>query len=746
VFASLTAKGEIELWDVEQKKRLHLMKAPHPPKSVTFSPDGGRLAVGEAAGQNDVVSLWDVKTGELLRRLIVLQNLSVKAAFSPEGDTLATWGNVTPEPKDKKASPSKVIQLWETATGKERRRITIDGDRVETVAFSPDEKVLAVLTWKTGLHVLDTKSGKVVQHLKPHFFSGRSLHFSPDGKYLVAMEQYGRVQLWETATWKSLLETGGRDWWISSVVFPGKQILACGIAGQSLKVRDLLQWQKDPPDTEHRFIVQALHFLSNRSLLSADRNGQVFLWELEPGRPLTGWSLLADLPGSSNRGGQFQRLAISPRGSHLVASLESVRQAHAWDLHAKRRAWSLPGADDQEMGMALSSDNKLALLLLAKDKKGPDRVAMRSLNEQAAPRSYKLPAAPLNRNRFASGQVVFSPDGQLLAAAVQHNERGVVGTEVFLWDLKTGYEKSHLLQNLSYTPVLAFSPDGSLLAMGGPREGIGLVDIWTGKLYRFEGVERSLDAVAFSPDGCTIAGAAYTHSEESTTVYLWERVTGKIRHAYRGHWGRVFALAFSPNGKVLASAGADSTILLWDVSGAWPFLKAAPPTAADGKKLWDKLALGEAREAFAAMGQLVAHPTAALPQLKRQLQPNLQRGNTPEEVRKLIADLDDDTFKVREQATMVLKQLGERVVPELHSAMKTKLSLEMRRRIEMILDDIRGLDNRPHERRHLRAVEVLERIGSPEAQQLLQELAEGSLGTVLTEAALAAVTRLKQKR
>jgi WD40 repeat protein len=747
VLASLSAPQFIQLWDVEKRKALQLVRAQHPPKSVSFSPDGKTLSVGEAAGKDgEQVSLWDVATGNRLRTLSVVQNLSVRSAFSPDGDVLATWGNMYSNPKGKEPSPPQTIQLWEVSTGKELRRVVIAGDRAEAVAFSPDGKVLAILTFRSGVEIREAASGKLVRQFPTQLFWGRHVRFTPDGRFLVAVERFGKAQVWDTATWKSRRLVGGPDLRVCSLAFPGKQVLACCVSGQTVEVRDLLAPPKKGAAVEHRHAVRALQFLSRRSLLSADTAGQVFLWEVDAGKPLAGWGLYDQLPRANRADRQFPRIAVGPGGTYLAAFDFASGQVHVWDLHEKKRVWSLPvPRPDPNPPVALGADGKLAVLTRElKDRKGSEAVVVGDVEGRREVRRLALPAAPPSLRRFGFGDVAFSPDGQLLAAAIQHNQAGKVGTEVFVWDLKTGYEKRHLLQETSYTPVLAFSPDGSLLALGGPTEGVALVHVWTGNLVRLEGVDRSLDAVAFAPDGRTVAGASYHNKEAAATVYVWERLTGTLRCRYQGHGGKVYALAYAPGAAVLASAGFDGTVLLWDLTGSRAF--AGPKGELRPAPTWSQLAQAHAGAAFPAMGRLAARPGQAVALLREQLGPDRRKGATPEQMRKWIGDLEDDSFKVRELASQALKEAGERALPELHRVMKTRITLEARVRIEHIMGAIQGLKAQPEELRQRRAVEVLEHIGGADARRLLEEFAGGSAGAALTEEARAALVRMKQTR
>jgi WD40 repeat protein len=747
VLVSLTKEPAIEIWDIEQKKTRHLLTPQFPPKSVAFSTSGKMIAVGEAGGKTgDVISLWDVAAGSRVHTLQVLQNLSAKAAFSAEGDLLATWGNTYGDAKGeaKDPPPARIIQLWTVATGKELRQIVADGERVDAVAFAPDQKTLAVLTWKGGLQIRDAVTGKLLEKLQPSFDWGKSVQYSPDGRLLVAMDRYGKIQMWETVTWKSKGVAGGPDLRLTSFSFVGKQVLACGLSGQTVLLRDLTDPAKEPAASEHRHVVRTLQFASNRTLLSVDASGQAFLWERDNGKPLGSWKLTDQLPKSTDPNRQFLSSAVSPDGSYLAAYDYVSQKVHVWDLAQKKIVWStVASRSDLETSLAFTRDNKLAVLTKnVKDPKAGETIVVQDLEAGREVRKITLPPAADKQKRFGFGNVAFSPDGQLLAAAEQYNEQGKVGTEIFVWDLKTGYEKRHLIQDTSYTPVLSFSPDGDLLALGGPKEGMALVNVWTGNLIRMKGVDRSLDALAFSPDGRTIAGTTYFNKDAVATVLVWERRTGTIRCRFEGQWGKIHALAFSPDGRALASAGVDTTIMIWDTTGRQSFAAGK----ADADTLWARLGREASADAFTAMGQLVGQPESAIALFKKKLPPDKQRVVGPDEIRKWISELDDEKFKVREAAMQGLHELGELALPELHKMMKTKITLEVRLRIEKVMNDIQSTKVVPEELRQRRAVEVLEQIRNPEAQQLLEDISRGSPGALLTQEAQAALSRLKSKK
>jgi HEAT repeat protein len=114
-------------------------------------------------------------------------------------------------------------------------------------------------------------------------------------------------------------------------------------------------------------------------------------------------------------------------------------------------------------------------------------------------------------------------------------------------------------------------------------------------------------------------------------------------------------------------------------------------------------------------------------------------------VARLVTDLGSDSFAVREKAAAELEKLGEGAGPGLRKALASEPTAEVRRRVEGLLDRQQWPASAPEAVRGLRAVEALERIGTPEAREALKGLAGGIPEAVLTRAAQAALERLGER-
>lgn len=205
-------------------------------------------------------------------------------------------------------------------------------------------------------------------------------------------------------------------------------------------------------------------------------------------------------------------------------------------------------------------------------------------------------------------------------------------------------------------------------------------------------------------------------------------------------------LALSPDGKLMASRLRDGSFLIWDLSPeGWK----APTelSAAELRQAWDSLASTDARAAYRTVWTLAACPSQAVLMLAERLKPvPVKRGvpvAKPEQLRKLIGQFDDDSFEVREEASKQLSRFGRQALEALREALTESPSAELKDRVLALLDPLEpNLVGDYESQRLVRAVWVLERIGNPQAKDLLSKLSQGSEEALLTREAKASLQRL----
>jgi hypothetical protein len=285
----------------------------------------------------------------------------------------------------------------------------------------------------------------------------------------------------------------------------------------------------------------------------------------------------------------------------------------------------------------------------------------------------------------------------------------------------------------------AVSPDGRLIAYGSYWHYLAIHEVLTGKAVHV--IDKLLPdgagSLAFSPDGRTLAWSGW----QQPTIHLLELATGKERHRFEGHKRRVTSLAFSADGRTLISGSEDTTAMVWDLSGK----QSRENCALDLDAAWHELAGMDAARAYQAMRRLAAMPTETVAYLRKQLQ--LVPAVDEKRLAKLIADLDSNQFAVREEASKALESLGELAVGACRKALQGHPAAEVRRRLEALLEKEAksASEPSPERLRTLRAIEVLEHIGTPESQQVLKTLAQGAPESRLTEEAKTSLEHLAKR-
>jgi WD40 repeat protein len=511
---------------------------------VAYSPDGKRLASAHDGlrGSGAVVRVWDAQTG---RELLALESTGNFVAFSPDGKRLATFA---------RSDQGPAVKMWDPQTGQELTTLHTGAVNINSVAFSPDGKRLACggrpvdstkRVYGAGeVKVWDVHTGRELLVLK-HTGSGLvSVAYSPDGKRLASAGQ--------KLDGKPLAGAGQK---------PGP----AAVVGE-VKVWDAETGQEvftieAPADyDEQRTVAYSPDGkrLTHVSVSPSDhKSSTMTMWDAQTGRELL----------TQKAHGRVTMVAFSPDGKRLVTGAGRFgntgalidREVRVWDAETGQELDSLKRHANQVTSVAFSPDgSRLASACLD----GTVNVWDATTRQEA---------------RTVPGGIL-SPDGK--------HQAGRVGNEVKVWDTQTGRETLTLTGHTGRVQSVAFSPDGQRLVSAAADRTVKVWDAQTGQEQRtFKGFAGPVDArdsegrmgpVAFSPDGRRVAsgnGAGDRTGPRpvwTMEVKMWNAQTGREVVTYKGNDGQITSVAFSPDGKRLASAArrlagaGDGEIKVWD--------------------------------------------------------------------------------------------------------------------------------------------------------------------------------------
>jgi WD40 repeat protein len=636
-----------------------------------------------SSGADGSVRIWELATAIQLLQIDANPHPDVPPALAPNGKLVAVVGQANAG--GTRPSPERRVRAWDVASGKELRQLTAPAG-VTSLAFAPDGILLFGGCEDRTVRVWDAMTGKELRHFAGYSAAKLPLAFSANGKTL-AVGDGATLRLCDAETGKDRRGSGGHPTWIyaAALSHDGKT-LATGGQGGAIQLWDATCGRELRRLAGHEKSVLALAMSADgRTLYSAGADKAVRAWDVSGGKQLR------VISGSEPT--RLDCLALSPDGANLgVAGPENS-------------------------------------VLLIDSATGKQRRTLRGL---------ELPVNGLS----------FAPDGTLISWTRDQS--------ITVWDPATGQRLRQFATGEARQRPLpgggtgyvgyaaAVSADGRLVALGEQERSIFVLDATTGKeVRRLTGLADSVWALAFSPDGRTLAWGG----GNDPAVRLVELATGQERHAFFGHRGRVVCLTFAADGRTLISAGADTTALVWDLTGklAVSGMPAKPLTRAGLDACWNELGDADAPRAWHTIRRLDA-ASESITYLEKRLEPIPPV--VPGRLARLIAELDSDKFEVRQRAGEELEGLGEAAAGACRKALQGRPSAEARRRLEELLEKVTLQMWSPSvERlRTLRALEALELASSVEAARLLKTLARGAPGAWLTEAAKAALARQSSTR
>jgi RNA polymerase sigma factor (sigma-70 family) len=733
--------------------------------NFSLSADGRVATVAEYTPEGGRVTAYRTTDGKQLARVAPVEDHGLSA----DGRLLATirhspahGGNVL-EVRDLQTDRSQVIVLG--AGGLYRPNFTPDGKRIlgftdinseGLVCFDvPNGKqmwslpeagrahgatadgrsvVVAGRNAKDRMRAIDLETGRPTDGMRlPSLPATGEIVPAGDRLLLIPLTS-GEVVVWDHKAGKELrrLRASAREFFSVRLFASadGKTAMtdADGLRRWDLATGDLIFGPAAEP--AHFGQIQALEFLPGGALIAADTGAELRRWDVAGGRVIgpagKGWApvIRATPLGVRTAKVDWSRLTVLDGAGKAVGTINFPDD-------------KTPVTPDQRWDFALLGDGRRVVTHLPR--KG--RPAVVAVTDYLTGKTLSQTEIP-DPSPYGCFQG-FSPCGRWL---VHKGEVYSVTSGHPVWTPSAGEGWEVAERSLAH-----FSSDGRLLCLPvsvspvvkAEDLGKGGFDVWEvasgSRLARLNA--KHIGRAAYSPDNRIFA---YT---TGYGVHLVDLIWGKLVAEYaapginnsRYFSGPAATLAFSPDGRSVATGHVDGSIMIWKV----PVPTSATLTKADATAAWADLASTDAMKARTAIDRLAREPDVAVALLSERFK--APQPPAEADVPALIKALDSSTFAAREKAARQLREVGPKARPALQEALKTATP-EAKERIERLLAEFDPIPKLPltgDALRGTRAIEVLERIGTPAANTQLQAWAEQSADVSLAAEAGMALERLR---
>ncbi|HEY8411991.1 MAG TPA: caspase family protein, partial [Pyrinomonadaceae bacterium] len=594
--ATSAADNTVKIWDVNSGREIQTLTG----SQATITAAIGVYFIGFASDNrlvtvSDAARVWDLNTGRQLHTLELSGPATTGFAGTDGGMAISADGTQFVLLTDDSDAHARVIDL---SSGREVRNVKLSDKRIDSISFgfTPDGRVVAAGIVDKRLKLWDV-TAKKDQELGQVSKDYPPVKFSRDGRLLALSENYV-VKIWDAAS--------GRE--LTQLKVPNSGAL-------NAQADAYIAFSED-----------------GKRIATGGFDTDTIVWETETGKRVS------NLSGRTN---MAYNVAFSADGTQLSSGGRT-----RWDLRTGRGLRVVPASPEKTYGVPSPDGSVLAVMTLHSN----------NLRLVEAPSGKQLFQLAPGGEVGAVQKMHFSADGSLLAVVYgpSDDRKAPVttasfgrGSQVKIWDVKTGRELQSVASNNDMPSEASFSADGRVLATISSMGQISLWDVQSGSKLRdlttspmktFTApvftpgqikrgqmpqmpnmadiaammtnvwgsmaagtMGRTVTSVAFSPDGKTLVTGGFESKtnidlaammsgatsgkrpkgqktpdpqdlmkdlkvEAIGQVKIWDVATGQEIGVLQGHGRAVDKVAFSRDGKLLATGGTDNTIKIWDLA------------------------------------------------------------------------------------------------------------------------------------------------------------------------------------